>query len=153
MLAGTGEMFAPAIAFIDVLFRASKIEPKAREMIILRTAKIMNAAYEWQANVILARNIGLTQTEIDAAATDGPVAGVHPDYVLLCKAADELSLTSTLTDATLSELVQRYDQTLARTYILVISWFNLLPRFVNGCRVPLETADKIGTQTSPLGSA
>jgi hypothetical protein len=29
-------------------------------------------------------------------------------------------------------------------------WFNLLSRFLNGCRVPLETTDKIGTGTSPL---
>jgi hypothetical protein len=33
----------------------------------------------------------------------------------------------------------------------MIAWFNLLSRFLNGCRVPLETTDKIGAGTSPLG--
>ena len=32
----------------------------------------------------------------------------------------------------------------------MVLWFNLLSRFLNGCRVPLETTDKIGTGTSPL---
>jgi hypothetical protein len=50
-------------------------------------------------------------------------------------------------------LLQRYDQTLCRKYVLMIAWFNLLPRFVNGCRVPLETTDKIGSKTSPLAKA
>jgi hypothetical protein len=35
--------------------------------------------------------------------------------------------------------------------VLMIAWFNLLSRFLNGCRVPLETTDKIGAGTSPLG--
>ena len=32
----------------------------------------------------------------------------------------------------------------------MVLWFNLLSRFLNGCRVPLETTDKIETGTSPL---
>ena len=28
----------------------------------------------------------------------------------------------------------------------MVLWFNLLSRFLNGCRVPLETTDKIGTR-------
>ena len=32
----------------------------------------------------------------------------------------------------------------------MVLWFNLLSRFLNGCRVPLETTHKIGTGTSLL---
>jgi hypothetical protein len=32
-----------------------------------------------------------------------------------------------------------------------LGWFNMLSLFLNGCRVPLETTDKIGTRTAPLG--
>jgi hypothetical protein len=34
--------------------------------------------------------------------------------------------------------------------VLLIAWFNLLSRFLNGCRVPLETTDKIGHRTAPI---
>ena len=85
------------------------------------------------------------------AATDGPVSGINPEYVLACKATDELSKTGTLRDETLRELLDRYGETISRKIVLMIGWFNMLSLFLNGCRVPLETTDKVGTRTSPLG--
>ena len=143
-------MYAPTVAFIKAMFQAEGIDPRTREMIMLRAAKALNSPYEWQANVILGKNAGLTDEEIEAAASDGPVAGVKPDYVLVCKATDELSQMATLTDATVAELLERYGAVISRKLILIISWFNLLSRFLNGCRVPLETTDKLGTSASPL---
>ena len=35
----------------------------------------------------------------------------------------------------------------------MIGWFNMLSLFLNGCPVPLETTDKVGTRTSPLRAA
>ncbi|WP_170845031.1 hypothetical protein [Chitinasiproducens palmae] len=56
-----------------------------------------------------------------------------------------------LDDATLSQLVERFGQTGSRKLVLIIGWFNLLSVFLNGCRVSMETHDKIGRNTSPLG--
>ena len=39
------------------------------------------------------------------SASDGPVTGVGSDYILLCRACDELAGAKTLTDETLSELL------------------------------------------------
>jgi hypothetical protein len=101
----------------------------------------------------MAKNAGLSSKEIEAAASDGPVDGINPEYVLVCKATDELSTSGTLRDETLSELLDRYGESISRKIVLMIAWFNLLSRFLNGCRVPLETTDKIGTGTSPLGKS
>jgi hypothetical protein len=98
----------------------------------------------------MAANAGLSSAEIEAAAQEGPVSGINPEYVLLCKATDELSTTATLTDETLTEMLDRYDEVICRKLVLMIAWFNLLSRFLNGCRVPLETTDKIGNRTSPI---
>jgi hypothetical protein len=37
MFAGTGDLFDVSIAFINALFAASDIDPKAREMVVLRS--------------------------------------------------------------------------------------------------------------------
>jgi alkylhydroperoxidase family enzyme len=153
MFAGTEDMFEATIGLVKAIFKAEGIEPKTREMIILRAAKVLDAPYEWQANTQMARNTGLSSKEIDAAATDGPVTGINPEYVLVCQATDELSKTGTLRDETLSELLDKYGDTISRKIVLMIAWFNLLSRFLNGCRVPLETTDKIGTGTSPLANS
>ena len=152
MLAGTEDMFDATIGLVKAIFNAQGIDPKTREMIILRAATVLDAPYEWQANTQMAKNVGLSANEIDAAASDGPVVGINPEYVLVCKATDELSTSGTLRDETLSELLDKYGETISRKIVLMIAWFNLLSRFLNGCRVPLETTDKIGTGTSPLGN-
>src|SRR5271156_5265512 len=112
MFAGTEDMFEATIGLVEAIFKAEGIEPKTREMIILRAAKVLDAPYEWQANTQMARNIGLSSKEIDAAATDGPVTGINPEYVLVCQATDELSKTGTLRDETLSELLDKYGDTI-----------------------------------------
>jgi alkylhydroperoxidase family enzyme len=150
MFAGTEDLYEATIGLVKAIFKTEGVDPKLREMIILRAAIILDAPYEWQANSQMANNVGLSSKEIDAAATDGPVTGINPEYVLVCKATDELSKTGTLRDETLNELLSKYGETITRKIVLMIAWFNLLSRFLNGCRVPLETTDKLGTATSPL---
>jgi alkylhydroperoxidase family enzyme len=153
MFAGTEDMFDATIGLVKAIFNVQGIEPKMREMIILRAATVLDSPYEWQANSQMAKNVGLSPNEIKAAASDGPVVGINTEYVLVCKATDELSTSGTLHDETLSELLDKYGDTISRKIVLMIAWFNLLSRFLNGCRVPLETTDKIGTGTSPLGNS
>ena len=150
MFAGTGDMFSGVAGLVQAVFETKGISAKMRELIILRTAKLLNCPYEWQANAIMAKNAGCTSAEIDAMASDGPVSGVEPDVALICKATDELTMSGTLTDPTLTQLRAAYDDETCRKYVLMIAWFNLLSRFLNGCRVPLEDGDKIGSRTSPV---
>jgi alkylhydroperoxidase family enzyme len=150
MFAGTEEMYPAVTGFIKAVFSAAGVDARLREMIVLRAAKRYNALYEWEANAKLASNVGLSSEEIAAAASDGPPRGVDPEYILVCIATDELSEDGRLSDETLTELLARYGDTVTRKLILIISWFNLLSRFVNGCRVPLEATDKIGSLSSPV---
>jgi hypothetical protein len=151
MFAGTGEFYPVLIGDVRAIFGTPDIDDKHREMIILRAASILDVPYEWQANKVMASNAGLTDTDIEAAASDGPVSGIAPDYVLICAATDELLRTGTLTDTTLSAMLDRFGEVVTRKYIVTISWFSMLSLFLNGTRTPLETTDKIGSQTSPLG--
>ena len=150
MFAGTDDMVPGVSAMTKAVFTAKGVDPKLREMVVLRVAKKLNCPYEWQANIVMAKNVGCTQAEIDAMSSDGPVSDVSPAITLICTATDELTLSGTLSDDTLTQLRQSYDDTTCRKLILVISWFNLLSRFLNACRVPLETTDKIGSGTSPI---
>ena len=150
MLAGTGDLFFPAAAFVKALFSTEGIDPKTRELMVLRSAKLLNCPYEWQANAAMAKNAGCTPSEVEAMATDGPVTGLSEEITLILSAVDELTRDATLTDRTLAAMRACYDDELVRKYLLMIGWFNLLSRFLNGCRVPLESGDKIGTKTSPV---
>ena len=65
MFAGTEDMFEAAAGLIAAIFQMQGIDPKTREMIILRSAAILNCPYEWQANALMAHNTGLTLTVRD----------------------------------------------------------------------------------------
>ena len=150
MMAGTEDMYPALVGMVHAIFGTPTIDDKHREMIILRSAAILDVPYEWQANEIMARNAGLSSEEIEAVAADGPVEGVDPEYVLICAATDELLRSGTLTDTTLRAMLDMFGNTATRKYVATIAWFSLLSLFLNGTRVPLETTDKIGDRTSPL---
>ena len=84
-------------------------------------------------------------------ATDGSPPGLDEQTSLVMLAIDELTKDGTLTAATLQKMRENFDDVRCRKLVLIIAWFNLLSRFLNGCRVPLETGDKLGNKTSPLG--
>lgn len=151
MIAGTEDMTDGLVGLVQAVFQTKGIEPKLRELIILRTAKLLNCPYEWQANAVMATNTGCSPQEIDAMASDGHPPGLDEQTSLVIRATDELTKLGTLTDATLQAMRENFDDVRCRKLVLIISWFNLLSRFLNGCRVPLETGDKIGNRTSPLG--
>src|ERR1700740_622627 len=68
MFAGTEYMFGTTFGPVKAIFKAEGIEPKTREMIILRAAKVLDAPYEWQANTQMARNTALSAKGLDAVA-------------------------------------------------------------------------------------
>ncbi len=153
MLTGTGDCFPAVVALVKALFQAYDVDPKLREIVTLRVAVLLSAPYEWQQNAKMALNVGLSQEQIEAIAGEGQVQGLTPDYALGCAAADELVRGGMLTDETLSGLLGRYGEVGTRKLVLAIGYFTFLAMFLNGCRVPLETSDKIGASTSPLGCA
>ncbi len=151
MFAGTGEFYPVLTGMVRAIFGTPDIDAKHREMIILRAASILDVPYEWQANRVMASNAGLTKAEIEATTSEGPVSGVAPEYVLICTATDELLRTGTLTDDTLSAMLDMFGPVVTRKYSVTIAWFSMLSLFLNATRTPLETTDKIGSRTSPLG--
>ena len=153
MMSGTGDFFPALIGMVRAVFGERDIDAKHREVIILRAASVLNCPYEWQANEQMAHNAGLTTSEIDTIANDGALAldNLDADYQLLIAATDELLTSGTLTDGNLQALLDTFGTTTTRKYIATIAWFSLLSLFLNGTRVPMETTDKIGQRTSPLG--
>ncbi len=150
MLAGTGDMSYGFITLVHAIFGTKGIDDTMREIIALRTAKLLHTPYQWQQHATMGKNAGLTPEEIEALASDGAVAGIAVDHLLLAQATDELTIDASLTDTTLDRLQERYGDEVTRKLVLTIGFFNFLSRFLNGCRVPLETSDKMGDRSSPL---
>lgn len=149
MLAGAGDLARPAIDLMRAIFKADFVDTKTRELIVVRTAKAVGCEYALLAGAAIAANTGLAAEEVAAVLGDAYAGALTPEHMLLCRVADELSIGGALSDATLSALLDRYDDETCRKLVLMVCWFNLVNRFENGCRIPFEPRDKLATMTAP----
>ncbi len=151
MFAGTEDLFHGSAALSQAIFTSKDIDPRLREILMLRIAHLLNCAYEWQANVAFGRNVGLTDDQIALLRNDGPVTELDAVSNLICHVTDEITLHHEVSDEALSQLIALYGPRIASKYILTISWFNLLGSFLLSTRVPLETdAAALASRTSPF---
>jgi len=80
----------------------------------------------------------MTDAEFAALRSDGPVDRLSADGNLVCAAAEEITERFSVGDETLTALLDRFGTEGACEIILLVSWFNLLIRYVESTRVPYE---------------
>src|SRR5579872_1802097 len=60
----------PFAKMANALVMKTKLDPKLREIAILRTAKVSKSVYEWTQHVPIAKSVGVTDAQV--AAMDNP---------------------------------------------------------------------------------
>ena len=102
------EMYALFVPWIEQLIARSKLPPRDREVLVLRTLGLGRDTYELHHHEMIARNAGMSDEDI-RAATHGDAD--LPDWGrwLLC-AAEELVREQRIADATWEALAERYDE-------------------------------------------
>jgi 4-carboxymuconolactone decarboxylase len=124
------------------------LTPQERETAILRVAHLTRAAYERQQHEQLARAVGMSEEEIAATASDAPAAALSADGALVCRATDEITTDVRLSDEALALVRERWGDNGAAELILTVGYYNMVSRFLESARVPLET-DELLAGTTP----
>ena len=68
-LAHADAAFPPLMALTASLWNDAALGQRQRELAILRTARLLDCAYEWMHHVEVARMVGITEAELDAIDT------------------------------------------------------------------------------------
>jgi len=122
--------------------RGSKLLPRYREMLILRTGWNCQSEYEWAqhvGSVGQARNYGLDPIRI----AEGPTApGWDPFEAALLRAADELYRDATLSDRTWKTLAARFDTTMMMNVIVTASNYRMVSMALNALGVQIEPGNE-----------
>jgi alkylhydroperoxidase family enzyme len=120
----------------------SKLSPRYREMLILRTGWNCQSEYEWSqhvGNVGRARDHGLDPVRV----AQGPQApGWDPFEVMLLRAADELYRDATISDRTWAALSARFDTTMMMNVIVTASNYRMVSMALNALGVQLDPGDE-----------
>ena len=127
------------------------LDARRREMAVLRVAHATKAAYEWAQHEQLARAAGVTEVEIDAIGTEEPVTGLDEECNLICRVADEISRDVRLSDEALQAIVDRYGPREAAELILLVSYYNMVSRFLESTRVEFESEPMLDGRTFGSG--
>jgi len=103
------ELVDGTMPFHTYLERDSSLSARHREILILRTAWLLNNDYAWAEHAPIAMRSGVTSAELRRIA-EGPQARAwDPFEATLLQLADELFRNSGVADATWAALSARYD--------------------------------------------
>ena len=141
MAANAPASFITFAGFARSILFESDFDSRKREIAVLRVARVTNANYEWTHHVAIARQCGVTNEEIEKIKAEDPVTSLGDEVNLLCRAADEITRNVRLSDEALVQILDRYGVRGATELILCVSYFNMVSRFLESTRVPLEEED------------
>jgi alkylhydroperoxidase family enzyme len=117
-----------------------RLDPRERELLILRTCARAGAEYEWGVHaVVFGKPLGLSDPQLAATSqgdADDP-AWSDADAQLIA-AADALYDTNTIPDEIWDELSRCREQDQLLELVVVAGWYRMISYLVNTLRVQLE---------------
>jgi alkylhydroperoxidase family enzyme len=116
----------------------STLGARERELLILRTGWNCRAEYEWGQHVVIGRQCGLDEAEIERLTAGPEAAGWDPFDAALLRAADELHRDSRIGDATWQALSARYDTRQLLDVIFTVGQYTLVSMALNTLGVQLD---------------
>jgi len=128
-------------AFGGTLLYRGELDPRDRELLILRTAANCSADYEWGQHAVIGVDAGLTAEQVRRCADPIEVGEWGDDDAALLRAADELHHDSRIGDTTWSALATRYSEAQLLELCMVVGQYHLVAMTLNSLGVEPETDD------------
>ena len=104
----------------------NSLDPRQRELLVLRVAARRGAEYEWEQHVYIARDLGFTDDEIERIAEGSHAAGWTPLETAMLRAVDELIDDAYVTDGTWSALADEFDRHQLMDLVFTVGAYDLL---------------------------
>ena len=123
------------MVFGNHVLAKNTLPAREREILILRTGWNCRAPYEWGQHVVIGRASGLADDEIERIAAGPDAPGWDAFDATLVRAADELHVDQSLTDATYADLSTHYDAQQLLDVVFTVGQYHLVSMALNTFRV------------------
>jgi AhpD family alkylhydroperoxidase len=143
-LNGLGTMARyPALArayhtFNGHVLYATTLSARQRELLVLRVASLRHCRYEWAQHVVLARDVGLADEEIDRVAQGPEAPGWQGLDRAMLAAVDELVEGAKVSDATWSTLAAELDEHQLMDLVFTVGAYDVLAMAFESFGVELD---------------
>jgi alkylhydroperoxidase family enzyme len=150
-LANHPKLLREWLGFATYALTKSTLDPRTRELAVLRVGWRCDAPYEWGQHVVVGRTVGLTDDDVRRIA-DGPDAdGWTRAETAALRATDELHDRSTITDATWTALGEHFTPEQVLDLVFLVGNYHIVSFALNACRV--ERDDGVDDSTVPFPRA
>jgi 4-carboxymuconolactone decarboxylase len=121
----------PALAKAFLTFNnhvaiASSVSKRVRELMILRISWLRRSEYEFVQHVVLGRNAGLSDAELERVQLGPDAPGWDPLDADLVRAVDELHLDARIQDATWSRLSAHFSTDQLMDIVFAVGCYDVL---------------------------
>jgi AhpD family alkylhydroperoxidase len=128
----------PFLTYNNVLLQTPTLDPRARELLILRVAWRTQCHYEWAQHVRLAGRVGITAEEIAAVARNTPAEVWSALEADLLTAADQLVGQYRVDDDTWARLAEQLDERQLVELLFVVGTYTGLAMVFNGLGLQVD---------------
>lgn len=137
----------PALAkaflpFSKYLLQDSSLPDRSRELMILRVAWLRQCEYEWAQHVLIGKNAGLTDDEIEDVRLGADQPAWAPTDRLLVKAVDELHESACISDQTWEQLSAHLDLQQMMELVFTVGAYDMLAMAFNSFGLALDQGMK-----------
>ena len=122
----------------NALLQKAKLDPRLRELAILRIAKLCGSEYEWAQHVPFARDVGITQAQIDAMGNWQKAAVYSDRERATLQYVDEVTQSVKVQDATFVALKKHLDNASIVDLTLSIGFWGMVARILVPLQVEVE---------------
>jgi alkylhydroperoxidase family enzyme len=116
----------------------STLPARERELVILRIGWRCRAEYEWAQHVVIGKQCGVTDEEIERIAKGPDAPGWNDLDRLLLRAADELHDDQCISDATWKSLSDKLDTKQLLDLLFTVGQYTLVSMVLNSLGVALD---------------
>jgi alkylhydroperoxidase family enzyme len=139
------------LAFATALSNQAETPRSLRELMILRSAQVMNASYQWRDHSEIAQASGLDDASVEALA-EWPTSDQFDGSQRAVLALVDGMLAGHLADSTIRGIAERFPPGEAIELILTAGFYSMVPRVLDALRLssdvcvpqPHATTDKKG---------
>jgi alkylhydroperoxidase family enzyme len=137
------------MTFATYILRRNSLNPRDREILILRIGWLCKAEYEWGQHVRLGKRAGLSDDDIRRISEGPSAAGLAEHDRLLLQATDELHDDAMVSDATWTALAKTYNTQQMMDLVFTVGQYNLVSMALNSFGVQLDEDLQGFPNTSP----
>ena len=138
VIARNPDLMRSYAALRDHVVRESSLDPRHRELLILRVADRTACAYEWDHHVVRGRDAGLADAEIARVREGGGAKGWTPAEALLLQAVDDMLAWKQIGGGTWQAMCGIFSDGELLDILFTIGIYSVMSTILKTARVPHE---------------